>query len=104
MTGTVYRASPACELRCLRCDVQCAVITAVRDRRWAQGNIQHLKLLGSDGFHPVNRLQLAIGASAYMTSPAWLVLILATIAHGPVEDPLEAAPHPTDAPALAPAA
>ena len=53
---------------------------AVRDRRWAQGNIQHLKLLGSDGFHPVNRLQLAIGASAYMTSPAWLVLILTTIA------------------------
>ena len=31
-------------------------------------------------------------------------LILATIAHGSVEDPLEAAPHPTDAPALAPAA
>ncbi len=53
---------------------------SVRDRRWAQGNIQHLTLLGADGFHLVNRLQLAIGASAYMTSPAWLVLILTTIA------------------------
>jgi len=53
---------------------------AVRDRRWAQGNIQHLQLLNSDGFHWVNRLQLLIGASAYMTSPAWLVLILTTIA------------------------
>ena len=53
---------------------------AVRDRRWAQGNIQHLQLLGSDGFHWVNRLQLMIGATAYMTSPAWLVLILTGIA------------------------
>lgn len=53
---------------------------AVRDRRWAQGNIQHLTLLTSDGFHWINRLQLLIGASAYMTSPAWLVLILTTIA------------------------
>ena len=53
---------------------------AVRDRRWAQGNIQHLQLLGADGFHWVNRLQLLIGATAYMTSPAWLVLILTGIA------------------------
>ncbi|WP_267392849.1 MULTISPECIES: glucans biosynthesis glucosyltransferase MdoH [unclassified Sphingomonas] len=48
---------------------------AVRDRRWAQGNIQHLRLLGSSGFHWVSRMQLFIGASAFLTSPAWLVLI-----------------------------
>jgi len=53
---------------------------AVRDRRWAQGNIQHLRLIGSSGFHWINRLQLFIGASAYLTSPAWLLLIAATIA------------------------
>ena len=53
---------------------------AVRDRRWAQGNIQHLRLIGSAGFHWINRLQLLIGASAYITSPAWLVLIATTIA------------------------
>jgi len=53
---------------------------AVRDRRWAQGNIQHLALLGSTGFHWINRLQLLIGATAFFTSPLWLVLILTTIA------------------------
>jgi membrane glycosyltransferase len=53
---------------------------AVRDRRWAQGNIQHLRLIGSSGFHWINRLQLLIGASAYITSPAWLVLIATGIA------------------------
>ncbi len=53
---------------------------AVRDRRWAQGNIQHLRLLDSAGFHWISRLQLLIGASAYITSPAWLVLIATTIA------------------------
>ncbi len=52
---------------------------AVRDRRWAQGNIQHLRLLNSAGFHWISRLQLVIGASAYITSPAWLVLIATTI-------------------------
>jgi membrane glycosyltransferase len=53
---------------------------AVRDRRWAQGNIQHLALLGSTGFHWVSRLQLLIGASAFLTSPLWLLLIVTTVA------------------------
>jgi membrane glycosyltransferase len=53
---------------------------AVRDRRWAQGNIQHLALLGATGFHWVSRLQLLIGATSYVTSPLWLLLILTTIA------------------------
>uniref|UniRef100_UPI0026245BAF glucans biosynthesis glucosyltransferase MdoH n=1 Tax=uncultured Sphingomonas sp. TaxID=158754 RepID=UPI0026245BAF len=53
---------------------------AVRDRRWAQGNIQHLGVLGSSGFHWISRLQLLIGASAYLTSPAWLILIATSVA------------------------
>src|SRR3546814_19675464 len=44
---------------------------AVRDRRWCQGNLQHLRLLRGSGFHWVNRLQLLMGASAYLTSPLW---------------------------------
>lgn len=48
---------------------------AVRDRRWAQGNIQHLRLLGASGFHWISRLQLALGAAAYLASPLWLLLI-----------------------------
>lgn len=50
---------------------------AVRDRRWCQGNLQHIRLLDSAGFHWVNRLQLLMGASAYLTSPLWLMLLIA---------------------------
>lgn len=49
---------------------------AIRDRRWAQGNLQHLQLLDAAGFHWTSRLHLLIGASAYLTSAAWLLLIL----------------------------
>lgn len=52
---------------------------AVRDRRWCQGNLQHLRLLGTAGVHWVNRLQLLMGASAYLTSPLWLVLLFSGI-------------------------
>ncbi|HKR91311.1 glucans biosynthesis glucosyltransferase MdoH [Novosphingobium sp.] len=52
---------------------------AIRDRRWMQGNLQHLQLLGASGLHWVSRLHLLIGASAYLTSPAWLLLILTMI-------------------------
>jgi membrane glycosyltransferase len=53
---------------------------AIRDRRWAQGNLQHLRLLDATGFHWASRLHLLIGASAYLTAPAWLLLILVQIA------------------------
>jgi len=48
---------------------------AVRDRRWCQGNLQHLRLLDAAGFHWISRLQLLMGASAYLTSPLWLLLL-----------------------------
>ena len=54
---------------------------AKRDRRWCQGNLQHLRILGSVGFHWVNRLQLLMGGSAYLTSPLWLLLIVAGVVH-----------------------
>jgi len=49
---------------------------AVRDRRWCQGNLQHLRLLDSVGLHWVSRLQLLMGASSYLTSPLWLLLLV----------------------------
>lgn len=52
---------------------------AVRDRRWCQGNLQHLRLIGAAGFHWVSRLQLLMGASAYLTSPLWLLLLIASL-------------------------
>ncbi|MET3470190.1 membrane glycosyltransferase [Novosphingobium sp. 1529] len=53
---------------------------ALRDRRWMQGNLQHLRLIGASGLASTSRLHLLIGASAYLTSPGWLLLLLATIA------------------------
>jgi membrane glycosyltransferase len=51
-----------------------------RDRRWCQGNIQHVPLIMRiAGLHPVSRFQLTVGASAYLTSPLWLALILVVL-------------------------
>ncbi|HKT77256.1 MAG TPA: glucans biosynthesis glucosyltransferase MdoH [Sphingobium sp.] len=53
---------------------------ATRDRRWCQGNIQHVPLISRiRGLHPVSRFQLLVGASAYCTSPLWLALILVVL-------------------------
>ncbi|HEY6642225.1 glucans biosynthesis glucosyltransferase MdoH [Povalibacter sp.] len=49
---------------------------AVRDRRWAQGNLQHLKLIGTRGLKWTNRLHLGVGIMSYLASPLWLMLIL----------------------------
>ncbi|MGE4305649.1 MAG: glucans biosynthesis glucosyltransferase MdoH [Novosphingobium sp.] len=52
---------------------------AIRDRRWMQGNLQHLRLLDVSGLNWTSRLHLLIGASAYLTSPGWLLLLLVAI-------------------------
>lgn len=54
----------------------------IRDRRWCQGNMQHLKLLRTKGFHPVSRLHLFFGALGYLMSPAWLFLLVVWSALG----------------------
>jgi membrane glycosyltransferase len=46
-----------------------------RDRRWCQGNLQHLNILGSKGFHSVTRFHLFHGAMSYLLSPAWFALL-----------------------------
>jgi membrane glycosyltransferase len=47
-----------------------------RDRRWCQGNLQHLKLLNAKGLPLVSRFHLASGAMAYIASPLWLLLLV----------------------------
>lgn len=47
-----------------------------RDRRWCQGNMQHLRILGAPGLHPMSRFHLAQGAMAYLASVWWLVLLV----------------------------
>lgn len=51
--------------------------TAARDRRWCQGNLQHVRLLGARGLHWVSRLHLLMGIIAYLVSPVWLMLLVA---------------------------
>jgi membrane glycosyltransferase len=48
---------------------------AVRDRRWAQGNLQHTKIIGATGLSLTSRLHLGIGIMSYLSSPLWLLLL-----------------------------
>jgi membrane glycosyltransferase len=48
-----------------------------RDRRWCQGNVQHVRVLCAKGLHWVNRFHLLRGVSAYLVSPLWLSLLAA---------------------------
>ena len=47
-----------------------------RDRRWCQGNLQHLRLLFAPGLHAVSRFHLLQGAMAYLASVWWLALLI----------------------------
>jgi membrane glycosyltransferase len=49
---------------------------AARDRRWCQGNLQHLAVLPSRGLHWVSRLHLLTGIGAYLTAPFWLIFLV----------------------------
>ena len=48
---------------------------AIRDRRWAQGNLQHMKIIGASGFSFASRLHLGIGIMSYLSSPLWLLML-----------------------------
>lgn len=53
---------------------------AARERRWCQGNLQHLGVVGRPGFRPVGRFHLAYGIAHYLAAPAALLfLLLATV-------------------------
>jgi membrane glycosyltransferase len=48
---------------------------AIRDRRWAQGNLQHTKIIGTAGLSLTSRLHLGIGIMSYLSSPLWLLML-----------------------------
>ncbi len=54
---------------------------AKRDRRWAQGSLQHLRLLLARGLHPISRLHFVLGALGYVSSVLWLLLLWASTAY-----------------------
>lgn len=49
---------------------------AGRDRRWCQGNLQHLAVLSARGLHWVSRLHLLTGIGSYLTAPLWLLFLM----------------------------
>ncbi len=48
---------------------------AIRDRRWAQGNLQHMKIIGSSGLSFASRMHLGVGIMSYLSSPLWLIML-----------------------------
>nr|WP_298249791.1 glucans biosynthesis glucosyltransferase MdoH [uncultured Halomonas sp.] len=53
---------------------------AKRDRRWVQGNLQHLRLLFGRGLHAMSRLHFLFGALAYIASLIWLGILAVSTA------------------------
>ena len=68
--GDSYEASPPSLIDHLK-----------RDRRWCQGNLQHVRLLLARGLKLPSRLHLAIGVMSYLSSPLWLLSIVLFTIH-----------------------
>ncbi|MBP2427841.1 glucans biosynthesis glucosyltransferase MdoH [Bradyrhizobium elkanii] len=49
---------------------------AARDRRWCQGNLQHLAVLRTRRLHWISRLHFLTGIGSYITAPLWLSFLL----------------------------
>jgi membrane glycosyltransferase len=49
---------------------------AARDRRWCQGNLQHVLVLPARGLSWVSRLHFLTGIGCYITAPLWLVFLI----------------------------
>jgi membrane glycosyltransferase len=47
-----------------------------RDRRWCQGNLQHVPVIWGCGLHWISRFHLLRGVSAYFAAPLWLSLLV----------------------------
>lgn len=48
-----------------------------RDRRWCQGNLQHLRIVGQPGLHGLSRFHFVTGIFSYLAAPIWLLLVVA---------------------------
>lgn len=55
---------------------QTIVDYVLRDRRWCQGNLQHLRLLGARGLAATSRFHMLQGAMAYVASLVWFFLLI----------------------------
>src|SRR5215218_5950277 len=53
---------------------------AARDRRWCQGNLQHMRVFSARGFKLPTRQHFATGIMSYLASPFWLFQLIVGIA------------------------
>jgi membrane glycosyltransferase len=51
-----------------------------RDRRWAQGNLQHGRIITAYGLPFLSRVHLAMGMVSYLASPLWALTLLVGVA------------------------
>jgi membrane glycosyltransferase len=51
----------------------------IRDRRWCQGNLQHLQLIFGQGFKTESRGHFFNGVMSYVSSPLWLVMLIVSV-------------------------
>jgi membrane glycosyltransferase len=52
------------------------VDVVTRDRRWAQGNLQHLAIVSQPGLTAMGRVHLGMGAASYLISAVWAMSLL----------------------------
>ena len=50
-----------------------------RDRRWCQGNMQHLRVLFARRLHWMSRVNLLVGIMSFLSAPLWAVFVTLTI-------------------------
>ncbi len=49
---------------------------AARDRRWCQGNLQHIRVVTAKGLHWATRQHFFTGIMSYLASPLWMAQLL----------------------------
>jgi membrane glycosyltransferase len=49
---------------------------ATRDRRWCQGNLQHLRVISARGLSLMSRQHFASGVFGYLNSPVWFAALI----------------------------
>jgi membrane glycosyltransferase len=53
-----------------------------RDLRWAQGNLQYLRLIGQRGLRPMGRFQLCNAVAMYLGAPASMLMLAVGLLRG----------------------
>ena len=56
-----------------------------RDRRWCQGNLQHLRLLFTEGLFPAHRALFLNGAMSYVSALLWFAFLMLSSAEAVLE-------------------